>query len=91
VKATPGPWFAERALGSARRQVCDLVDGRGGLARWRIVHDGEEEGDAEADALLIAAVPEMADLLLAAWQHVSHGGPKRGEVEAVLRKAGLIS
>lgn len=43
------------------------------------------------DALLIAAAPEMAALLLSAWQHVSHGGPKRGDVEDVLRTAGLLS
>lgn len=29
-------------------------------------------------------------LLLSAWQHVSHGGPTRGQVEDVLRTAGVV-
>ena len=87
---TPGPWFVENGLATARRQVAELVEGRTGLTLYRIVHDGQEDGDAEADARLIAAVPEMAELLLLAWQHVSHGGPNRGDVERVLRKAGLV-
>jgi hypothetical protein len=29
---------------------------------------------------------EMAELLLQAYTHVSHGGPTRAEVEAVLKK-----
>lgn len=42
------------------------------------------------DARLIATSPRMAELLLSAWQHVTHGGPKRGDVEDVLREAGLL-
>ncbi len=42
------------------------------------------------NARLIAQAPRMAELLLSAYQHVSHGGPSRAEVEAVLRDAGLI-
>jgi len=45
---------------------------------------------SEANARLYAAAPEMAALLLSAYQHVSHGGPKRGADADELRKAGLI-
>jgi len=51
---------------------------------------GDFVSEHAANGLLIAASPDMAALLLSAYQHVSHGGPKRGEVEDVLRKAGLI-
>ena len=43
-----------------------------------------------ANARLIASAPEMAELLLSMYVHVSHGGPTRAEAEAVLRKAGII-
>lgn len=44
----------------------------------------------QRDPGLIAAAPKMAALLLSGWQHVSHGGPTRGDVENVLREAGLL-
>lgn len=72
---TPGPWFVERGQATARRQVAELVDGRTGLARWCIVHDGKRDGDAEADARLIAASPTMADYIRSKAGH--------GEAEAV--------
>ena len=41
-------------------------------------------------AKLIAAAPEMADMLLSMCVHVSHGGPTRAEAEALLKKAGVL-
>ena len=94
AQPTPGPWKAEEeepfdlklrtiALGQHRRLVADipLDDARG---------REDYNDESRANARLIAAAPQMAALLLSAWQHVSHGGPKRGEVEDVLRQAGLL-
>jgi hypothetical protein len=41
-------------------------------------------------AKLIAAAPEMADMLLSMYVHVSHGGPTLAEAEALLKKAGVL-
>jgi hypothetical protein len=88
---TPGPWHVEHGTPSGRRLVADLVvESNHGLTDYRIVHEGESDGAGEADALLIASAPRMAELLLSAWQHVSHGGPSRADVETVLREAGLL-
>jgi hypothetical protein len=38
----------------------------------------------------IATLPQLIDVMARAFAHVSHGGPTRGEVEAVLRKAGVL-
>jgi hypothetical protein len=50
----------------------------------------DENTQYAANARLIAAAPDMADILLRAYTHVSHGGPTRGELEDVLKKAGLL-
>ena len=44
----------------------------------------------EANGKLLAAAWDMGQLMLRAYNHVTHGGPTRAEVEAVLRKAGLL-
>ena len=46
--------------------------------------------ERDARAKLIAAAPEMADMLLSMFVHVSHGGPTRAEAEALLKKAGVL-
>lgn len=43
------------------------------------------------EALEAGVVLEIRDLLTSAYSNVSHGGPTRGELAAVLRKAGVIS
>jgi hypothetical protein len=43
---------------------------------------------AECDRML--AAPEMAEMLLSMFVHVSHGGPTREEAEALLKKAGVL-
>jgi hypothetical protein len=73
---TPEPWFAEHGTPSGRRLVADLVEGRASLTHYRIVHEGQEEGGGEADALLIAQAPAMARLL-------------RGLVELAKRRGSL--
>jgi hypothetical protein len=40
---------------------------------------------------LIAAAPEMAEMLLSMFVHVSHGGPTRDEAEELLKKAGVLA
>jgi hypothetical protein len=60
---TPGPWRVESGHEHTGRTVAELVDGRPGLREWRIVHDGPEDGDAEADARLIAAAPDLLSAL----------------------------
>lgn len=52
---------------------------------------GAEEKEAALNiARLVAQTPVMADILMRAYSHVTHGGPKRAEVEDVLRKAGVL-
>lgn len=46
--------------------------------------------EVEANAAMIAAVPEMADLILRTYANISHGGPTRADAEIVLKKAGLL-
>lgn len=59
-KHTLGPWSVSDGL-STRRLVADVQDGHQGLKRWAVVHDGKTEGDAQADARLIAAAPELLE------------------------------
>lgn len=61
---TPGPWHVEHGTPTGRRLVADLVEGEQHLTHYRIVHEGEREGDGEADALLIAAAPRYLKALL---------------------------
>lgn len=44
----------------------------------------------EANAKILSAAWDMANILLRAHSTITHGGPTRGEVEAVLRKAGIL-
>ena len=94
MEHTPGPWRVEP---HHREDIEGEVNGKwveiAALIDNAALRDQRPIPTAyirEANARLIAAAPEMAAILLAAWQHVSHGGPTRADVEAVLRKAGLI-
>ncbi len=86
---TPGPWEVEQNTTNALEIVAEEVC----IATICSDEDDLAEGDCEerANARLIAAAQTMGLLLLSAWQHVSHGGPTRGELEAVLRMAGLLT
>lgn len=87
---TPGPWTVVEDPEDRGRYVVAGPDMVGIVMTPAGRHRNEPLRSFLADARLIAAAPEMGELLLSAWQHVSHGGPTRAEVEAVLRKAGLI-
>lgn len=88
TKHTPGPWeFDKTNVGREYSSGYGITQEGAGAT---IAHVPSDSNTAEADGRLIAAAPEMAALLLSAWQHVSHGGPRREDVAAVLRKAGLI-
>lgn len=86
---TPPPW----RIGKSGAVVADhlAADALGG-SEANEYYDGYliAESIAPSNRPLISAAPQMADLLLRAYTHVSHGGPTREEVEAVLKKAGLI-
>jgi hypothetical protein len=102
---TPAPWRIEVDVPDDQDIVIVAGDPREPVYEWTFVahvcgpdvpEDVTEPGrfdraEALANARLIVAAPKMATLLLSGWQHVSHGGPTRGEVEDVLREAGLIS
>ena len=87
---TPGPWTAIEWTCHANTTVVT------GEAEHRVViadcfsTSGYKDDEAEANARLIAAAPEMADLILRTYTHVSHGGPTREEAERVLRRAGIL-
>jgi hypothetical protein len=83
---TPGPWVftTEPPDGG---EPCVMA---GVFYVAKPVYNHMDAVAAEANGKLMAAAPRMAELLLSAWQHVSHGGPKRGDVEDVLREAGIL-
>lgn len=74
-KHTPGPWTVRESKSGFPSEVVTVENHAYGPL---------------ANARLIAAAPRMAEMLLSIWQHVSHGGPTRGEVEALLREAGVL-
>jgi len=67
-----------------------LADGRQ-LAIASIYRVEGLSGTTDGNAKLIRAAPEIAEFLLFGYQHISHGGPTRGDLEDLLRKIGLIS
>ena|SRR5271166_6920569 len=46
--------------------------------------------ESMANSRLMACAPEMVEMLLSVFAHVSHGGPTRAEAEALLKKAGVL-
>lgn len=94
---TPGPWSAIAWSCHAPTTVVACSTEADGVERksdkTHVIADCNllfPDKEREANARLIAAAPEMADLILRTYSHVSHGGPTRAEAEAVLRKAGLL-
>jgi hypothetical protein len=51
---------------------------------------GTSSVEADANARLMAAAPEMAAMLMWMFVSVSHGGPTRSDAEALLKKAGVL-
>ena len=89
-KYTPGPWIVVEDPEDRGRYVVAGPDGVGIVQTPPGKHRNEPLRSFLADARLIAVAPRMAEMLLSAWQHVTHGGPSRGEVEALLREAGVL-
>ena len=91
---TPGPWRVEPNHGEdIEAEVCGKWYEVAAMIDNAAMHDQRPIGTAfirDANARLIAAAPRMAEMLLSAWQHVTHGGPSRSEVEALLRDAGVL-
>jgi hypothetical protein len=87
VSYTEGPWEVgdldrngQRIVRSRDIEICTC---------WH--HSvGSIEKEMEQNAKLIATAPEMAEVLLQMYSHVSHGGPTRKDVEVLLKKAGII-
>lgn len=90
IDYTKEPW--EINLGSLSRQVYIEAETPLGVVAIAKVFDlAGNHGTREGNAALLRAAPEMAEFLLSSYQHVSHGGPKRGDLEDLLRKIGLIA
>lgn len=98
IRHTPGPWELDSAKdGDGRYQIINgqLPKGINGDFGYSVAdtmnrHHCISPEEDEANAKLIAAAPEMAELLLRAFTHVTHGRPHLSEVENVLRKAGVM-
>jgi hypothetical protein len=98
AKHSKGPWELDSAKDGDTRYyivhaaVPDKINADFGypvcdtLNRHHCISPDEDE----ANGKLLAAADAMADLLLRAYTHVTHGGPTRAELEAVLKKAGII-
>ncbi|SRR6266542_2505826 len=92
VKHTPGPWHL---LGSSDNGQVSVefsnIDEVGNRHAGHIATvDGMRGERQRANARLIAAAPELADLVLRMYCTISHGGPTRAEATVVLMKAGLL-
>jgi|HubBroStandDraft_4_1064222.scaffolds.fasta_scaffold00021_16 hypothetical protein len=90
MKHSPGEWLVLEVRGH-KFVAAPAYEGHPHFKHTRFVDiaGSEDYPCKEADLKLIAAAPKMAALLLAGITHVTHG-PKRSEVEAVLRNAGVL-
>jgi hypothetical protein len=92
AKHTPGPWVYERDNGPGRNRpyittvalCCDFVIGLPSAFAGGNYRDGDPSGDAEADARLIAAAPEMYEALRAMYDMDWRIGPTKGEYTRAL-------
>lgn len=82
---TPGPWRAVYWSCNAATTIK-----AGDVVVAECTGHGRPVKESLADARLIEHAPDMAAMLLGAFLHVSHGGPTRGELEDLLRKAGVL-
>ena len=83
---TPGPW---RFVSNSERGV-DIRDMKRTDGSSLLIAEVFEITDRDENARLIAAAPELGDLVLRMYTHISHGAPTRAEAEIVLKKAGLL-
>jgi hypothetical protein len=90
MEHTSGPWHADG------EHVEDIYSRSGELiaAAYPFVDEkrptAERLAEQKANALLIAAAPDLGELVLSTFLHISHGGPTREQAEIVLKKAGLL-
>lgn len=63
VTHTPGPWYAEKEK-NHRHVICSIGD--------FFICTNETPQDIEADARLIAAAPEILDILKMTYDNISH-------------------
>ena len=88
AKYTPGPWRIHRNS-STTVEAPFIRNTVASCGSW-----GNNQRDVlpeqEANARLVSCAPEMAEMLLSMFVHVSHGGPTREESEALLKKAGVL-
>lgn len=60
TRHTPGPWHVVKGLGIGRAAtIAEVVVGNGQALKVKAYHDLDEDFDAEADANLIAAAPDL--------------------------------
>lgn len=91
VKFTPGPWRAE--VPSHRGKHCVDVFGSDGRPVTRDLDSWRGPGEAEANALLMAAAPELFEVLRDIVTYVSPGddvpfATMLDDARAILAKAG---
>lgn len=85
---TPGPWIYIESRGSIRTGYKNSESTCVAQTNWMLRKNRWAEN--EANARLISAAPDLADLVLRMYTHISHGAPTRVEAEVVLKKAGLL-
>jgi hypothetical protein len=83
---TKGPW--SRNIPPAKKYNTIFAGRNKHICHLDVVGLSDEE--IEANCALIRAAPEMAEMLLAMFLRVSHGGPTRAEAETLLKKAGIL-
>lgn len=91
VKFTPGPWHTagERGEFVNDRNEMNICRVNPTVSWGASKSIGNGPYSHQGNAALIAAAPEMAMILLASITQITHG-PTKAEVEALLRKAGII-
>lgn len=90
-QSTPGPWYILE-VGDVKFVAARPTEDHPYFNKTRNIDvcGDEDYPRKESDLKIFSASWEMGQLLLSAYLHVSHGGPTRAEVEAVLKKAGLL-
>lgn len=66
AKHTPGPWAVDDVYG--------LIMANNGAYEVAAVHAARNDGEAKANARLIAAAPEMLEALNETLRHMDHSG-----------------
>ncbi|MET0210352.1 MAG: hypothetical protein ABW220_15005 [Burkholderiaceae bacterium] len=81
AKHTPGPWTYFPKEKYAEHHVSVPLPGR--TFKQALFPDGCPTANAEADARLIAAAPELLEAAQAAWNCIAELSPTQARVEVV--------